>query len=31
MNFNLLKEFFARFLRTRHIARHFRRRALLDT
>ena len=26
-----LKEFFASFLRTRHIARHFRRLALLDT
>ena len=31
MNFTLLKEFFAGFLRTRHIARHFRRLALLDT
>jgi Mg2+-importing ATPase len=31
MNFNLLKEFFAGFLRTRHFARHFRRFALLDT
>jgi Mg2+-importing ATPase len=31
MNFTILKEFFAGFLRTRHIARHFRRLALLDT
>ncbi|MDR1996245.1 magnesium-translocating P-type ATPase [Azonexus sp.] len=31
MNFTLLKEFFAGFLRTRRIARHFRRLALLDT
>ncbi len=31
MNITLLKELFARFLRTRHIARHFRRLALLDT
>lgn len=31
MNFTLLKEFFAGFLRTRHIARHFRRLALLDS
>jgi Mg2+-importing ATPase len=31
MNLTLLKEFFAGFLRTRHIARHFRRLALLDT
>ncbi|MBI3433136.1 MAG: magnesium-translocating P-type ATPase [Hydrogenophilales bacterium] len=31
MNFNLLKELFAGFLRTRHLARHFRRLALLDT
>jgi len=31
MNFTLLKEFFAGFLRTRHIGRHFRRLALLDT
>ncbi|MGQ5525251.1 magnesium-translocating P-type ATPase [Chitinimonas sp. PSY-7] len=31
MNFALLKEFFAGFLRTHHIARHFRRLALLDT
>ncbi|HEY9146124.1 MAG TPA: magnesium-translocating P-type ATPase [Thiobacillus sp.] len=31
MNFNLLKQFFAGFLRTRHLARHFRRLALLDT
>lgn len=30
MNLSLLKEFFAGFLRTRHIARHFRRLALLD-
>ncbi|MEW5890068.1 MAG: magnesium-translocating P-type ATPase [Pseudomonadota bacterium] len=30
MNFTLLKEFFAGFLRTRHIGRHFRRLALLD-
>jgi P-type Mg2+ transporter len=28
---NLLKEFFAGFLRSRHISRHFRRRVLLDT
>jgi len=31
MNFTLLKELFASFLRTRHLARHFRRLALLDT
>jgi len=31
MNFTLLKELFAAFLRTRHLARHFRRLALLDT
>ncbi|MEN3293635.1 MAG: P-type Mg2+ transporter [Burkholderiales bacterium] len=31
MNFTLLKEFFAGFLRTHHIARHFRRLALLET
>lgn len=31
MNLTILKEFFAGFLRTRHIARHFRRLALLDT
>ncbi|SDY12942.1 magnesium-translocating P-type ATPase [Nitrosomonas sp. Nm58] len=31
MKLNILKEFFARFLRTRHIARHFRRRALLES
>ncbi|WP_217351243.1 magnesium-translocating P-type ATPase [Azoarcus sp. DN11] len=31
MNFTILKQFFAGFLRTRHIARHFRRLALLDT
>ena len=31
MNASLLKEWFASFLRTRHIARHFRRLALLDT
>ena len=31
MNLTWLKEFFAGFLRTRHIARHFRRLALLDT
>ena len=31
MNFTLLKQFFAGFLRTRHLARHFRRLALLDT
>ncbi len=31
MNFTLLKELFAGFLRTRHIIRHFRRRALLET
>ena len=31
MNLAWLKEFFAGFLRTRHIARHFRRLALLDT
>ena len=31
MNFKLLKELFAGFLRTRHLARHFRRLALLDT
>lgn len=31
MNFTLLKELFAGFLRTRHIVRHFRRLALLET
>ncbi|WP_269139345.1 cation-transporting P-type ATPase, partial [Pseudomonas fluorescens] len=31
MNLTLLKEFFADFLRTRHIARHFRRLAMLET
>lgn len=31
MNFTPLKEFFAGFLRTRHIARHFRRLAMLET
>ncbi|MER1968478.1 magnesium-translocating P-type ATPase [Castellaniella sp. GW247-6E4] len=31
MRFTLLKEFFAGFLRSRHIARHFRRLALLDS
>jgi Mg2+-importing ATPase len=31
MNFTLLKDLFAGFLRTRHLARHFRRLALLDT
>ena len=31
MNFAMLKQFFAGFLRTRHLARHFRRLALLDT
>ncbi|MGY4493274.1 magnesium-translocating P-type ATPase [Pseudomonas sp. TE3610] len=31
MNVTLLKEFFAGFLRTRHIARHFRRLALFET
>ena len=31
MNLTWLKEFFAGFLRTRHIARHFRRLAMLDT
>lgn len=31
MNFTILKEFFAGFLRTRAITRHFRRIALLDT
>ena len=31
MKFTLLKAFFADFLRTRHIARHFRRLAMLDT
>ncbi|MDA8128748.1 MAG: magnesium-translocating P-type ATPase [Betaproteobacteria bacterium] len=31
MDFTLLKTFFAGFLRTRHLARHFRRLALLDT
>ena len=31
MNLAWLKELFAGFLRTRHIARHFRRLALLDT
>lgn len=31
MNFTLLKAFFAGFLHNRHIARHFRRLALLDT
>ncbi len=31
MNLTLLKEFFAGFLRNRHIARHFRRLALLES
>ncbi len=31
MKLTLLKEFFAGFLRNRHLARHFRRLALLDT
>ncbi|MGF6109847.1 magnesium-translocating P-type ATPase [Pseudomonas sp. ADAK2] len=31
MNLTLLKEFFVGFLRTRHIARHFRRLALLES
>lgn len=31
MKLTILKEFFAGFLRTRHIARHFRRLTLLDT
>ena len=31
MKLTLLKEFFAGFLRTRHIARHFRRLAMLET
>ncbi|SEM69697.1 Mg2+-importing ATPase [Pseudomonas sp. ok272] len=31
MNLNVLKEFFAGFLRTRHFARHFRRLALLES
>ena len=31
MNFTILKEIFAGFVRTRHVARHFRRLALLDT
>ena len=31
MNFTVLKEFFAGFLRTRHIARHFRRLVMLET
>jgi Mg2+-importing ATPase len=31
MNYTLLKERFAAFLRSRHLARHFRRLALLDT
>ncbi|AZE83339.1 Mg(2+) transport ATPase, P-type [Pseudomonas orientalis] len=31
MNLTTLKEFFAGFLRTRHIARHFRRLAMLET
>lgn len=31
MNFALLKEFFAGFLRNRHFGRHFKRLALLDT
>jgi Mg2+-importing ATPase len=31
MNLGWLKELFAGFLRTRHIARHFRLLALLDT
>lgn len=30
MNLTILKEFFARFVRTRHLGRHFRRLALLD-
>lgn len=31
MDFTILKELFAGFVRTRHVARHFRRLALLDT
>src|SRR5512135_3540470 len=31
MNLTMLKQFFAGFLRTRHLARHFRRLALLET
>jgi Mg2+-importing ATPase len=31
MKFTILKEIFASFVRTRHVARHFRRLALLDT
>ena len=31
MNFTVLKEFFAGFLQTRHIARHFRRLVMLET
>ena len=31
MKFSVLKQFFAGFLRTRHIVRHFRRLALLET
>ena len=31
MKLQLLKEFFASFLQSRHISRHFRRRALLET
>jgi Mg2+-importing ATPase len=31
MNFTMLKEIFAGFVRTRHVTRHFRRLALLDT
>jgi len=31
MLLNALREFFAGFLRTRHITRHFRRLALLET
>ena len=31
MNLTLLKDFFARFLRNRHISRHFRRLVLLET
>ena len=31
MKLTLLKNFFAAFLRTRHITRHFRRLTLLDT
>jgi P-type Mg2+ transporter len=31
MNLTILKELFAGFIRTRHVARHFRRLALLDT